>query len=56
MSAVRTDAPSTVSVESPSVSIRVKEDSFSEDQTNNEIYDEELKNRIETFIRKNMEG
>ena len=56
MSAVRTDAPSTVSVESPSVSIRVKEDSFPEDQTNNEIYDEELKNRIETFIRKNMEG
>jgi len=56
MSAVRTDAPTTVSVESPSVSIRVKEDSFLEDQTNNEIYDEELKNRIETFIRKNMEG
>ena len=56
MSAVRTDAPTTVSVEPPSVSIRAKEASFSEDQTKDEIYDEDLKNRIETFIRKNMEG
>ena len=56
MSAVRTDAPRTITVEPPSVSFRIKECSFSDDQTNNEIYDEELKNRIETFIRKNMDG
>ena len=56
MSAVRTDAPKTVSVEPPSVSARAKESSFSEEQTKDEIYDEDLKNKIETFVRKNMEG
>ncbi len=56
MSAVRTDQPATVSIEPPSVTIKVKEGSFSEDETKDEIYDEELKNRIETFVRKHMEG
>ena len=34
----------------------IKEGSFSEDETKDEIHDEGLKNRIETFVRKNMEG
>ncbi len=56
MSAVRTDVLKTVTVEPPSVCLKIKENSFSDDQMNNEIYDEELKNNIETFIRKNIEG
>jgi len=55
MSAVRTDAPESVKVEPPSVGV-VKEGSFSNDQTKDEIYDQELKNMVETFIRKNMDG
>lgn len=56
MSAVRTDQPTTVSIEPPSVTIKVKEGSFSEDETKDEIHDEEVKNRIETFVRKHLEG
>lgn len=54
MSAIRTDAPESVNIEPPSVG--VKEGSFSKDQTKDEIYDQELKDMIESFIRKNMDG
>ena len=54
MSAVRTDAPVSVNIEPPSVSI--KEGSFSNDQTKDEIYDQELKDMVETFVRKHMDG
>jgi hypothetical protein len=54
MSAIRTDAPESVKIEPPSVG--VKEGSFSKDQTKDEIYDQELKDMVEIFIRKNMDG
>jgi hypothetical protein len=54
MSAVRTNAPENVTIEPPSVS--VKEGSFSNDQTKDELYDQALKNMIETFVRTHMEG
>jgi hypothetical protein len=54
MAVVRTDEPQTIHVESPSTV--VKEGSFTAAQTKDEVYDDELKNMIETFIRTNMEG
>ena len=54
MSAIRTDAPESIKIEPPSIS--VKEGSFSKEQTKDEMYDQELKNMIETYIRKNMDG
>ncbi len=54
MSAIRTDQPKNVTIEVPSV--KVKEGSFSAEETKDEIYDEELRSLIEDFVRKNMEG
>ena len=54
MSAVRTDAPQNVVVEHPSVVI--KEGTFTDAQTKDELHDEELRSMIEDFIQKNMEG
>ena len=54
MSAIRTDAPKSIQIEPPSVNIQ--EGSFSNDQTKDEICDHELKDMVETFIRKNMDG
>ena len=54
MAAVRTDQPKNVTIDVPSV--KIKEISFSPEETRNEIYDEELRSMIEDFVRKNMEG
>jgi hypothetical protein len=54
MSAVRTDAPESVKIEPPYK--RLREGSFSKEQTKDEIYNQDLKNTVETFIRKNMDG
>jgi hypothetical protein len=54
MSAVRTDAPQTAFVQPPSAPIR--EGSFTEDETKDELQDEELKSLIQMFVRKNLEG
>jgi hypothetical protein len=54
MAAVRTDQPKNVTIDVPSV--KIKEVSFSPEETRNEIYDEELRSMIEDFVRKNMEG
>ena len=54
MSTVRTDLPQNVVVEPPSTVI--KEGSFSHAQTKDEIHDEEVKTRIQSFIQNNMEG
>ena len=54
MSAVRTDAPQNVFIQPPSMPVR--EGSFTNEETKDELQDEELKSHIETFVRKNMEG
>lgn len=54
MAAVRTDAPKNVTVEPPSVSI--KEGSFSTAEMKDEVCDEDLRCRVESFIRRHMEG
>ena len=54
MSSIRTDKPQHVTIEPPSSVI--KEGSFSEAQTKDELHDDELKNLVESFIQKNMEG
>lgn len=54
MAAVRTDQPKNVTIDVPSV--KIKEVSFSAEETRNEIYDEELRSMIEDFVRKHMEG
>lgn len=54
MSAVRTNAPASVTIEPPTTT--VKEGSFSQEQTKDELYDQELKGMVETFVRKHMEG
>ena len=54
MAVVRTDEPQTTHVEPPSTV--VKEGSFTETQTKDEVHDDEVKNMVEEFIRSNMEG
>jgi len=54
MSAVRTENQEFVHVESPSRTI--KEGSFTDVQTKDELHDEETKMLVEDFIRKNLEG
>lgn len=54
MSAVRTDAPQTHVVQSPSNVI--KEGTFTKDQTKDEIHDNEMKVMVEEFIQKYLEG
>ena len=56
MSAVRTDAPQNIHVETPNVRVVRKEGSFTSDEMKDEVYDEELKLLLESFIRKNLEG
>lgn len=50
MATIRTDAPQNVVIDGK------KEGSFTQEQTKDEIHDEMLKNSIETFVRKHMEG
>jgi hypothetical protein len=54
MATVRTDAPQTTIVEPLTSS--PQEGGFTNDQTKDEVHDESLKNTIETFIRKHMDG
>jgi len=54
MAVVRTDEPQTIHVEPPSTV--VKEGSFTEAQTKDEVHDDDLKDKIEEFIRSNLEG
>jgi hypothetical protein len=54
MAVVRTNEPQTTHVEPPSTA--VKEGSFTEVQTKDEVYDDQLKDKIEEFIRTNMDG
>ena len=54
MTTVRTNAEDCVTVEHPSIS--VKEGSFTDAQTKDEIQDEELREMIEVFVQQNMEG
>lgn len=54
MSAIRTDEPQHITVEPPSKVI--KEGTFTDAQTKDEIQNDELKCLIESFIQKNMEG
>ena len=53
MAVVRTDAPQNVVIDGDTTR---KEGSFTEEQTKDEVHDEMLKNSIETFVRKHMEG
>ena len=54
MSSIRTDQPQNIIVEPPSSVI--KEGSFTDAQTRDEIENDELKGLLEQFIQKNMEG
>lgn len=54
MAAVRTDLPQTVHVEPPSTVIR--EGTFTAEQTKDELQNDELKSKVEHFIRTHMEG
>ena len=54
MSAIRTSEPQHIVVEPPSKVI--KEGTFTDAQTKDEIQNDELKNLIEEYIQKNMEG
>ncbi|ABY27867.1 hypothetical protein OtV5_077 [Ostreococcus tauri virus OtV5] len=54
MSSIRTDQPQHITVEPPSSVI--KEGSFTEAQTKDEIENDELKGLIEDFIQRNLEG
>jgi hypothetical protein len=54
MSVVRTDAPQSHVIQSPSNVI--KEGSFTAEQTKDEIRDDELKSLTERFVQDNMEG
>lgn len=54
MSAVRTDAPQNAFIQPPSAPIR--EGTFTEEETKDELQDEQLKSDIEAFVRKNLEG
>ena len=54
MAIVRTNEPQITHIEPPS--IKIKEGAFTKEETKNELYDDELKNMVETFIRTNLEG
>ena len=54
MSAIRTDAPQNAFIQPPSTPVR--EGSFTEEETKDELQDEQLKSDIEAFVRKNLEG
>lgn len=54
MSSIRTNEPQSITVEPPSSII--KEGSFSKEQTKDEIVNDEVKNEIQSFVQKNMEG
>jgi hypothetical protein len=54
MAIVRTERTDFVTVEHPSVS--VKEGAFTDAQTKDELHDEEVKEMVQDFIQKNMEG
>jgi hypothetical protein len=54
MSAVRTNEPQHITVEPPSKVI--KEGTFTDAQTKDEVQNDELRGYIEEFIQKNMEG
>jgi len=54
MAVVRTNEPQVTHVEPPST--KIKEGTFTKEQTKDEVHNEEAKHLIETFIRKNMEG
>ena len=54
MAVVRTNEPQITHIEPPS--IKIKEGAFTKEETKNELYDDELKNMVETFIRTNLEG
>lgn len=54
MAIVRTDEPQTIHVEPPSAV--VKEGYFTEVQTKDELHDDDLRDKVEEFIRSNMEG
>ncbi len=54
MATVRTNEPQITHIEPPS--IKIKEGAFTKEQTKDELYDDELKNMVETFIRTNLEG
>src|SRR6056300_1364947 len=54
MAVVRTDEPQTVHVEHPSVVM--KEGTFTNEQTKDELHDEETKLLIQAYVRKHLEG
>jgi len=54
MSSIRTEQPQHITIDPPSSVI--KEGSFSDAQTKDELHDDEAKDMIEEFIQKNMEG
>src|SRR6056300_1057932 len=54
MSSIRTNETQHVTIEPPSSVI--KEGSFTDAQTADELHDDELKGLIESFVQKNMEG
>jgi hypothetical protein len=54
MSAIRTDAPQNTFVEPPSMAIR--EGSFTSDEIKDEIQNDIVKSRLESFVQNNMEG
>ncbi len=54
MSAVRTDMAQTTHVEPPSVV--VKEGTFTNEQTKDEVHDEETKELIQRYVQKHLEG
>ena len=54
MSAIRTDAPQNAFVEPPSMAIR--EGSFTSDEIKDEIQNDIVKSRLESFVQNNMEG
>jgi hypothetical protein len=54
MAIVRTNEPQITHIEPPS--IKIKEGAFTKEETKDELYDDELKNMVETFIRTNLEG
>ena len=54
MAVVRTNEPQVTHVDPPST--KVKEGTFTKEQTKDEIHNEMVKSMIEDFIRKNMEG
>jgi hypothetical protein len=54
MAVVRTNEPQVTHVDPPST--KIKEGTFTREETKDELHDEEVKNMVETFIRDNMEG